>query len=62
MITWKNVLDCKAWYGHITAMAETAKRAGYEYFVWNDRLYRFTDEEKTNWRDEGVVRDHHGLS
>lgn len=56
-LSWKLVLDCRATYGHITKMAETAVRIGYDYFVWNGHIYGITDLEKVTFEDKGIVED-----
>lgn len=54
---WKLILDCRATYGHITKMAETAVRVGYDYFVWNGRVYYITSAQNVTFEDKGVVED-----
>lgn len=44
-INWKEVLDCKINYGHIGNMIELAKKVGYEYILWNDRVYDINNNE-----------------
>ena len=41
MITWREVFDQKpgVLWGHISTIQEAAKKAGYPYFLWNDRVY-----------------------
>jgi hypothetical protein len=54
--SWKDVFDCKIYYGTIYKMAEMAHKCGYSLFDWNDRLYKFTSESLT-WEDLGLVKD-----
>lgn len=39
-LTYRDVLTCKTWLGHIERMYKYAIDLGYEYFLWNDRVYR----------------------
>jgi hypothetical protein len=39
-LSYKDVLTCKTWLGDIAKMFEFARQLGYEYFLWNDRVYR----------------------
>ncbi len=39
-LTYKDVLTCKVMLGHISRMYQYATELGYEYFLWNDRVYR----------------------
>jgi hypothetical protein len=47
IITWKDVLDCKKWYGHISTMHDAVKSVGYMFYVWNNRIYSTYDSEFT---------------
>lgn len=38
-ITWRDVVTCKTWLGSIDRMYKYALELGYEYFMWNDRIY-----------------------
>lgn len=40
-LTWRDVFDTnKRWYGYIGQAAEESNDIGYEYFCWNDRIYK----------------------
>jgi hypothetical protein len=49
-LTWRDVLDHKGWPVSIDAMYDLALATGYQYFNWNDRIYRV-----------GVGGTHHGV-
>lgn len=50
--SWKDVLNSRAtnapWWGHILKFWEEAKRLGYPYFEWNERIYDTVTGEDTN--------------
>lgn len=56
-LSWKDIFDCKIWYGHISVIARKAHLAGYEYFVWNDRVYKIKEVtvDSVEWSDMGEV-------
>ena len=54
-LSWKNILDCKKWYGHISAIADQARMVGYEYFIWNDRIYKTSGTD--GWTDTNKSMD-----
>lgn len=57
-LSWRDVLDCKIWYGMNYKMAKVADGAGYKYFVWNDRVYEIIKSKtKFDWEDRGIVSD-----
>jgi hypothetical protein len=37
--SYRDVLQAKNHLGHIVKLAELAKQLGYEYILWNDRVY-----------------------
>lgn len=39
-LTWEDVFDCKINYGHIDNIVAKVYGTGYEYFIWNDRIYK----------------------
>ncbi len=39
-LSFKDVLTCKVWLGDVVKMYNFASQLGYEYFLWNDRVYR----------------------
>lgn len=39
-LTWRDVFDCKAIYGHIDNIVSKMSGTGYKYFVWNGRVYQ----------------------
>lgn len=39
-LSFRDVLTCKTWLGDIDRMYKYACELGYEYFLWNDRVYR----------------------
>ena len=43
-LTYRNVLTCKTWLGDIARMYKHARELGYEYFLWNDRVYRIPQQ------------------
>jgi hypothetical protein len=38
-LSWRDVMDCKKYYGHIDVFAKTAHQAGYRYFSFNGLIY-----------------------
>lgn len=52
-ISWRNTLDCRREYGHITRIIKAARSVGYEYFVWNGRVYRVIGELLS--KDTGIL-------
>lgn len=40
MLSYKDVITCKTWIGNISYMRECAVKLGYEYLLWNDRVYK----------------------
>jgi hypothetical protein len=38
--TYKNTLTCKTWIGSLERMYQYAVELGYEYILWNDRVYK----------------------
>lgn len=54
--TWRDVMDCKVWFGDAYNMFATARNYGYKYFVWNDRVYKILDDVR--YHDTGyLVKD-----
>lgn len=39
-LTYKDVVTCKSYLGHISKMFDLADALGYEYFLWNGRVYK----------------------
>lgn len=39
-LAWKDVLDCKKGFGHISVLAHIAVEAGYNYMVWNNQVFQ----------------------
>ena len=44
-ITWKNTLTCYTFIGSINELLKPARKLGYEYIVWNSRVYKVTTDE-----------------
>lgn len=53
-LSWKNVLDCKKTYGHISNMQKTAQLVQYPYFIWNGRVYVTSSGNVTNLLETDV--------
>lgn len=49
-INWKNVFNTehKSYNTFIDAV-NAAKKAGYPYFLWNNKVFRCSDMLNTNW-------------
>jgi hypothetical protein len=60
-LTWHNVLDSYKpnswWWGHIDKFVQATVGLGYDYFVWNDRVYKYLYYEKSLYEDTGLTRD-----
>lgn len=46
-LSWRNVLDVKNYYGHISDFAEMAIRVGYKFICWNDLIYKVESNGRT---------------
>lgn len=43
--SYRDVLHTRGNIGHIDKMAQLARELGYPYFLWNDRLFKVSDDE-----------------
>ena len=54
-LSWRDVLDCKkTTYAHIGDMAWAAVDHGYEYFVWEGKVYHCNDHVGEDYKDTGI--------
>ena len=53
--TWREILDCRVTYGHISNMAFAAAQVGYRYFSWNGRIYEVKDRSGEDVSDTGLL-------
>jgi len=53
-LTWRDVFDCKSTYWHISHILKAASEAGYDYFVWNGRVYAITPNGE---KDTGLLAE-----
>lgn len=51
-VSWRNVLDYRYnWHGSRDSFFKTVVvPSGYPYFLWNDRVYKVTKDDK--WYEE----------
>lgn len=56
MITYRDVAVCKTWVGSIENMRNLALALGYEYFLWNDRVYQIEVGGGNYARDTGLTK------
>lgn len=47
--SWRDVLDCKKWYGSVDNMAEEANKVEYKYFLFNDMIYQLHTAKDGGW-------------
>lgn len=53
----RDVLHTEEWVGHVGSPTDLAHKLGYEYILWNDRVYHV---EAESLRDTGLTeRDLH---
>lgn len=45
-LSWGNVLQTKSHIGHINKLFEHAVALGYQYFLWNDQVYRVISDNQ----------------
>jgi hypothetical protein len=51
-LCYRDVLQAKGRVGHVDVLTEHAKILGYEYILWNDRVYFLTGESR---KDTGLT-------
>ncbi len=50
---WQNTLQCMEFIGSINELLKPARKLGYKFIVWNDRVYKVTPEK---FEDTGIFK------
>jgi hypothetical protein len=57
---WRDVLDSykphSRWWGHISKFIEATACLGYDYFIWNDRVYKYLRYEESLYETTEFTR------